>query len=255
MQLNFKKFGQGQPLLILHGLFGMLDNWQTIGKQLATQFEVYLIDLRNHGKSPHDLAFDYYVMAEDVADFCEQQELENVLVIGHSMGGKVAMQLAVDQASLVEKLIVVDIAPKDYEPNHQEIFDAFFSIELAKINSRKDATEILMKQLADVGVVQFLLKNLNRTKTGYQWKCNLSAIFYNYTSIIENSLGKYDTFDKPTLFIKGGDSPRYIELPDDVTLIEQHFSDATIQTVAKAGHWVHAQQPKKLLTLIQTFLS
>jgi len=130
MILNFKKYGAGHPLIILHGMFGMLDNWHSLARKFAEHFEVYLVDQRNHGKSPHDDEMDYYVMANDLGEFMNQHDIDSAFILGHSMGGKVAMQFAVENNHKVDKMIVVDIAPKEYEPGHQDVFDALFSVNL-----------------------------------------------------------------------------------------------------------------------------
>jgi pimeloyl-ACP methyl ester carboxylesterase len=257
MNLNYKKFGEsGKVVVILHGLFGMLDNWQLIGKQLAKKYQVYLIDQRNHGKSEHSLKFDYFAMADDLSDFLEEKQLDNIYLIGHSMGGKTAMQFACEYNDSVEKLVVVDIAPKDYPPNHQVIFDAFFAVDIEKISTRKEAENILSQYLKDKSVIQFLLKNLSRQKDKtYRWKCNLDAIYRNYHEIIGNSLSHFDTFEHDTLFVKGEKSERYIVLDDDVALIKHHFPKAKITTINDAGHWIHAEQPKIFLEKLESFLA
>ncbi|MGB1206111.1 MAG: alpha/beta fold hydrolase [Chitinophagales bacterium] len=257
MKLNYKKFGEsGKNIVILHGLFGMLDNWQIIGKQLAKKYQVYLIDQRNHGKSEHSLEFDYFAMADDLLAFLDEKQLDNIYLIGHSMGGKAAMQFACEHNDKVEKLVVVDIAPKNYPPKHQTIFDAFFAVDIEHISSRKEAENILSKYLTDKSVIQFLLKNLSRQKDKtYRWKCNLETIYHNYHNIIGNSLSQFDSFDGSTLFVKGGKSLRYIVLDDDISLIKHHFPKAKIETIANTGHWVHAEQPKAFLEMTVDFLA
>jgi len=255
MQLNYKHFGEGHPLIILHGLFGMLDNWQTLARQFAEHFSVYIVDQRNHGKSSHSPEMDYYLLAEDVADFMDQQGLESACVLGHSMGGKTAMQLAMDYTHKVDKLVVVDIAPKSYPAGHDEIFKAFFSVDLESIDNRKEADEQMQKVIKDFGIRQFLLKNLSRDKEGkYYWKANIKAIQDVYPAIIENSVGPFQQFDNPTLFIKGGKSERYIEM-DDWATITTHFSDAKLEIIEDTGHWVHAEKPKELFDLVIRFLN
>ncbi len=254
MSLNYKKFGAGHPLIILHGLFGMLDNWQTLAKQFAESFEVYIVDQRNHGKSPHLDEFSYYVLAQDVYEFMQEHQIESAYILGHSMGGKTAMQLATDYAEKVDKLIVVDIAPKDYPAGHDEIFKAFYAVDLEKLENRKQADAKLAETLDEFGVRQFLLKNLDRTKTGYRWKANLDVIRDNYDNIILNSLGPFQQYDAPTLFIKGGASERYIEL-DDLPVILDYFPNAKLEIVEDAGHWVHAEKPKELFDLVMGFLN
>lgn len=252
LQLNYKKLGDGPPMLILHGLFGMLDNWQTLGKQFAEHYEVWLVDQRNHGKSPHTNEFDYYALSKDIAQLIEQEGIKPV-VLGHSMGGKTAMQLAMDFPDYVERLIVVDIAPKDYPAGHDDIFKAFFAVDLETLQTRKEADKIIEEIIDDWGVRQFLLKNLTKKDKKYQWKANVQSIFENYEHIIANSLGPFQQYDGSTLFVKGGLSERYIEY-DDWGMIENYFPNARLETIEGAGHWVHAVKPKELFDLVLNFL-
>jgi len=233
MELNYKSFGEGYPIIILHGLFGTLDNWQTIAKKLANNYSVYIVDQRNHGRSPHDDRFDYETMADDLQAFMESQWIYEAHIIGHSMGGKTAMQFALNYPDLVNQLVVVDIAPKTYEGGHQAIFDALFSLDLINIKNRKQADAALLTQIPDFGVRQFLLKNLtNNKKGGYQWKMNLPVIYENYGQILA-AIESEDIFDKPTLFIRGGQSNYIVE--EDLTVIKSLFSAASIATVEGAG--------------------
>ncbi len=253
MELNYKEFGQGDPIIILHGMFGTLDNWQTIAKQLAETNTVYIIDQRNHGRSPHTDEMDYVLMAEDLKNFMEANWIYSAIIIGHSMGGKTAMQFALEYPDMVEKLIVVDIAPKAYEGGHALIFEALFSVDINALESRKEADVILQEKIPDFGVRQFLLKNLSRNKKGgYQWKMNLNAIYNAYSTILGNVSGDIPV-DVPTLFIRGGKSD-YI-LDTDEALLKEYFSDSTLSTVENAGHWVHAETPKELLNLVKNFVS
>lgn len=253
ISLNFKSYGQGNPVIILHGLFGTLDNWQTIARQLSANYLVYLVDQRNHGRSPHTDDFDYSLLAEDLKDFMESEGMSQATIIGHSMGGKTAMQFAVSYPEMVHSLIVVDIAPKAYEGGHQEIFDALLSVDLTKIESRKMADEQLMSAIPDFGVRQFLLKNLTREKEGgYRWKMNLPAIYKNYQHILDNILLD-EPFSGPSLFIRGEKSG-YIKQEDD-SLIKSVFPEAQIVTIPNAGHWVHAEAPKALLLAFENFMT
>ncbi len=257
MQLNNKVFGTGKDVIILHGLFGMLDNWQTIGKQLAADYRVWLVDQRNHGKSPHTDSLSYYSMSDDLHEFIEEHDLDDepVIVIGHSMGGKTAMQFAMDTSEYVDKLIVIDIAPKEYPPGHQAVFDGFAAVDLARVQNRKDADALMATKVDDWGVRQFLLKNLTRKKEGgYAWKCNLPVLVEDYDMIIDNTLEVGDQFEGETLFIKGGKSARYIVPDEDWDIIQYHFPNAKLEIVEEAGHWVHAEKPKELLEIIRDFL-
>ncbi|MDB4088379.1 alpha/beta fold hydrolase [Flavobacteriales bacterium] len=252
MKLNFKKFGEGNPIFILHGLFGSLDNWQTLGKKIAENNTVYLVDLRNHGKSPHSDSFSYLDMVNDVAELIEDEGLEKVTIIGHSMGGKTAMTFAAEYPQYLNKLIVVDIAPKNYPPHHQEIIDALYSLDLPLLKSRREADEVMSKSIKTDGTRLFLLKNLNREKEGgYSWKMNLDMLSKEIEKVIDITLIPFP-IQIPTLFIRGGDSG-YI-LDSDFDKIEALFPSSDIETIEGSGHWVHAEKPKELLELISEFL-
>ena len=178
MELNYKQFGQGEPIIILHGLFGTLDNWQTIAKQLAEHYMVYIIDQRNHGKSPHSDDFSYEIMAEDLKEFMFRHHIYEATIIGHSMGGKVAMRFALDYPDMVSKLVVVDITPKRYKGEHETIFEAMFDLDLKNLIHRKEIDEQLKSRIPNDGVRLFLMKNLAREKTGgYRWKMNFQSKF------------------------------------------------------------------------------
>ncbi|MGB3588124.1 MAG: alpha/beta fold hydrolase [Tunicatimonas sp.] len=252
MKLHYRTLGEGQPIIILHGIFGTSDNWQTFGKQLATDYQVFLVDQRNHGLSPHSDTFDYPAMAMDIYEFVQQHQLENPIIIGHSMGGKAAMFYAVTHPNAFAKLIVVDIAPRSYPVHHQHILDAMSGVNLASATSRKDIEDQLKPHLPDFGVRQFLMKNLKReNNNSFSWKLNLSAIQAN----IENvgvAVPTNNLVDRPTLFVRGAKSD-YIRAEDE-TLIQEIFPQATVVTIENAGHWVHAEQPDALYKSLMKFL-
>ncbi|MEM9887027.1 MAG: alpha/beta fold hydrolase [Bacteroidota bacterium] len=253
LELNYKSFGQGEAVIILHGLFGTLDNWQSIAKKLAEEYYVFLIDQRNHGRSPHVVGLSYPLMANDLHDFMSQNWIHRAHVIGHSMGGKTAMQFALDYPDMLEKLVVVDIAPKAYEGGHELILNALEALQLIQIQNRKMAEkELFNLGIVDLGVRQFLLKNLTRNKTGgYRWKMNLAEISKHYQNILAN-IESQEQFDGATLFIRGEQSD-YI-LDSDETILKQYFPHSKLSTVKDAGHWVHASQPVALLDLLFEFL-
>jgi esterase len=253
MELNYKVFGEGEPVLILHGMFGTLDNWQTIARKLAQNFMVYIIDLRNHGKSPHSDEFDYAIMAQDILSFMEQNWIYKAHIIGHSMGGKVAMALACDMPDIVDKLVVVDIAPKAYKGNHGPIFDALFALDLETVDNRKTADTFLQSRIEDFGVRQFILKNLHiNKKTGkYEWKMNLPVIHKAYKHILGKS-ELNEIFDGETCFIKGTKSNYIIE--NEFESFKEYFPNAHLVSIENAGHWVHAEQPKVFLAELKQFL-
>ncbi len=253
MDLHYRELGEGQPLLILHGLFGMLDNWLSLGRKWSEQYRVFLIDQRNHGRSPHSEDFDYPILAEDVFDFIQEHDLPAVNLLGHSMGGKTAMHFATQYPELVERLIVVDIAPVDYPERHDMIFNAFAQ-DISALKSRKEAEHMFESVLPEYGVRQFILKNLHRSKEGpYVWRPNHEVLQQTYPAIIANSLSPYDQFEGPTLFIKGGRSEAHIT-QDSWPLISHYFPQAELKTVADAGHWVHAEQPEELSGYVLDFL-
>lgn len=253
MQLNHKTFGQGPPLIILHGLFGTLDNWQTLAKRWADHYTVVLVDQRNHGRSPHLDAHSYPLMAEDLKAFMEANWMYEASLLGHSMGGKTVMQFATHYPEMVEKMVVVDIGPKSYVGGHETIIQALNDLPLEKIDDRKEADAFLAERIPDFGVRQFLLKNLTREKEGgYRWKMNLPILTRDYPAILEN-IEPAESYDGPALFIRGEQS-NYIQ-DGDLFLIQETFPAAELQTIAKAGHWVHAQQPKALYEAVSAFLA
>lgn len=253
MELFYREFGQGNPVIILHGLFGFSDNWQTIAKGLADTHLVVTPDLRNHGRSPHVPTISYPEMAEDLKAFMEVHWMFSAAVVGHSMGGKVAMQLALSHPDMVERLVVVDIAPGQAEDNHSSIFDALRGMDLSKIKTRQEAETYLSERIPDTGTRQFLLKNITRERDGsYSWKMNLPALWEHFDDILAPVHGD-DSFDKPTLFVRGSRS-NYIK-DDDLPLIKSFFPQAKLVTVEDAGHWVHADKPVELLGILKEFLS
>jgi len=250
MELNYKTYGTGEPLIILHGLFGMLDNWSTLARKFGAHYKVYTIDLRNHGKSPHHKQMDYPTLAKDVQIFIETHHLQQVNLIGHSMGGKVAMQFAINYPQFLKQLIVVDIAPQSYEGNHTKIFEAFKNLSLSNITSRKQADEALQDILPELSVRQFILKNLARNAEGqYFWRPAVEHIHQNYQLILSGIEGIYE---EPTLFIKGAQS-NYIQ-PEAELKIKIQFPKAEITTIENAGHWVHAEQPAAFFETAIQFL-
>lgn len=252
MELNYKSFGQGDPVIILHGLFGTLDNWQSIAKVLADDYLVFIIDQRNHGRSPHLNGMNYPLLAEDLLDFMEAHWIYRANIIGHSMGGKTAMQFALNYPDMVNKLAVIDIAPKAYPGGHEDIFDALLALDLSSLNSRQQAQDFLAARINSPDVLQFLLKNLSRDADGqYAWKMNLPVIHQHYQDIL--SAIDHDTpFGESTLFIRGARSA-YVS-DDDIGLIKRLFPKASIQTIPEAGHWVHAEAPDAVISALKAFL-
>lgn len=252
MELFYREFGQGSPVIILHGLFGFSDNWQTIAKGLSDNHLVVTPDLRNHGRSPHAPVHTYAEMAEDMRVFMEQHWMFSAALVGHSMGGKVAMQLALSYPDMVDRLVVVDIAPGRAEDNHSSIFDALRSMDLSKMTARQEAETYLAERIPDAGTRQFLLKNITREEDGrFTWKMNLPVLWEHYDDILAPVTGP--PFDKPVLFVRGSRSV-YIK-DSDFPLLKSLFPQAEIATVEGAGHWVHADKPAELLTILKNFLN
>ena len=250
--LHSKILGEGKPLIILHGLFGMLDNWQALAKEFACFFETHIVDLRNHGRSFHANQHNYEAMSEDLLSYLNAYNLDEVSLIGHSMGGKVAMTFACMYPERLQKLVVVDIAPKYYPPHHQEILSGLNAVEQAKIKSRKDADQILSQYFSESAMRQFLLKNLYwRSSTELTFKFNLKVLSDQIKNVGQ-ALHTDALFDRPTLFIVG-QSSNYIK-ETDVELIESHFPDFEIVEIPNSGHWVHAENPDQFFDKVSRFL-
>ena len=253
LQLHIERQGQGTPLLILHGLFGSGQNWRTLGKRaLAPHVEVWAVDLRNHGQSPHTDEFTYQAMASDIIALIEDEAPGPVHLLGHSLGGKVAMHVALSAPHLIDKLIVVDIAPRPYNARHSDILEALTSLDMPTMTSRTAIDEALSDQIPNAMVRQFLLKNAQRhPEGGFHWKINLDAIHANYHRVNETITG-YPARPGPTLFVRGGRST-YI-LDEDQTAIKALFPDAQIATIAEAGHWIHYEAPQPFSEAVLSFL-
>ena len=245
--------GSGKPLLVLHGFLGMSDNWKTLGAKYAESgFAAHLLDLRNHGRSFHSDVFNYQVMADDVVAYCKANNLDRVDVIGHSMGGKVAMNLAVMYPELVDKLIVADISPKYYPPHHQDVMAALNAVDFSTNPSRNEVQETIEKHVTEPGVVQFLMKNVHRvTSQQLGFRFNLDA-FNNHEEAIGEALKDSDVFNGSVLFLRGSNSNYITEA--DADLIKKHFPNAVIQTVSNAGHWLHADNPTEFFEKSIDFL-
>ena len=252
MELFHKEFGAGSPVVIVHGLFGFSDNWQTVAKSLAEHHTVFTVDLRNHGRSPRSETHNYPAIADDLKAFLEKNWLFKTSVIGHSMGGKAVMQFAVNFPEMVEKLVVIDISPKKAASGgHDDIFEALFSLDLATLSSRSEAEAVLSAQIPELGVRQFLMKNLTRnSENGFEWKMNLPVLFREYPNILAEIHG--EPFNGETLFVRGGNSNYILDKDWPTTL--KLFPNAKLETIAGAGHWVHADKPAELLAVLHRFL-
>jgi esterase len=257
MELNYRQYSEnGAPVLVLHGLFGSLSNWGWHCKQLAQQYAVYGVDLRNHGDSPHSDQLDYQVMAEDVRQLIVRLGLESCCIVGHSMGGKVAMQLALSFPDLVEKLVIVDIAPVSYPEDadgHMNVLAAMDAVKLGEIKSRTQAEVTLEDYIPEEATRKFLLTNLVRNKEGsFEWRLDKDSIRKNYANLRAELIATM-SFLKPVLFIKGSLSP-YIK-PEHEAQIKELFPAASVKLLMDAGHWLHAEQPQALQKILLKFLS
>lgn len=252
-ELHSNIIGEGRPFIILHGFLGMGDNWKTLAKQFAeSNFEIHLVDQRNHGRSFHSDDFDYELMAKDLKDYCETNNLKDIVLLGHSMGGKTAMLFATKYPDLVNKLIVADISPRYYPIHHDTILEGLSNLDFSKLKSRGEADEKLSNYVHETGTRMFLLKNLYWVEKGQLGlRINLEALKENVSEVGE-ALPIHATFNKDTLFLRG-DRSEYIGEADE-TIIHRHFPNSTIVTVSKSGHWLHAENPKEFYNAVMKFL-
>ena len=261
MKLHFRKYGEGPTLIIMHGLFGSADNWNTLAKEFALKYSVYVLDMRNHGLSPHESEFNYVVMANDLNDFLVEHQLEdNVSIIGHSMGGKVLMQFLSMYPAKVSKAIVVDISPRYYPPHHHKVLQALSSVDFDVLNTRKEVEQIISPIIDDLPTTQFLLKNIywkestntNPPQTKLAWRFNFDAISENIEEVgaasPEIPLGAHFQL----LFMAGAKS-NYIT-QNDLNIIHDYYESSKVVFVENAGHWVQAEQPKIFIEKVNVFL-
>lgn len=251
MKLHYRVIGDGQPFVILHGLFGYSDNWQSHALKLSQYYKVILVDQRNHGHSPWAETNSYQEMAADVFELCQDLNLENIILLGHSMGGKTAMFFAQQHENLIDKLIIVDMGMKAYPPHHTEIIAGLKSLDLDKYKSRGQADEALQSSISSYSIRQFLLKNLFWKEKGkLAWRMNLNVLEREMPEILE-AFDSDTTILVPTLFIKG-DLSNYI-LEEDKPSLKKVFIDSEFETIEEAGHWVHAEKPELFLNTILSF--
>lgn len=255
MELNYKQYGEhGPDFLILHGLFGSLDNWTGLARQIADRgYRVWTPDLRNHGKSPHNPVHTYEAMADDLISFMEQHDLAKIHLLGHSMGGKVALAFSQAYPQLLRSCIVADIAPKAYPRGHDDIFDAIFHVPLPQLENRAQAEKILREKLNSNTLVFFLLKNLERKDDNtFAWKMNVSTLWEEYEKI-RGEVKLSVTLPIPFLLIKGEHSD-YVTTDDEQQMLA-HFPTMRAVTIPDAGHWVHAENASAFLDAVLGFLS
>jgi len=252
LNLNYRRWGTGPPLIILHGIFGSTINWERIGEFLSREWTVFVLDLRNHGDSPHSPDFSFDALVEDVRWFMERHGIAKANILGHSLGGKTAMAFTDRFPELAETLIVVDIAPKPYPSGHGHMLKELINFDLNPIGSLKEAVERLAPVIPSMAIRLFLLKNLVRGKDGrYHWKINLPAISRHYAELSKGPRLN-NVFLKSTLFIRGNASEFIID--EDVGIIERFFPKFQMVTIDNAGHWLHVDQPEKTSEVIIDFL-
>lgn len=251
MNLHYQSLGAGKPLIIIHGLFGSADNWRSHAKYFAKTHHVITVDLRNHGRSPHSDENNFEVMAEDILTLMNTLALDKVTLLGHSLGGKVAMTFAEQYADRLEKLIVVDISPRAYQGEHTPLMDAMMAIDMAAMHSRSEVDTALAQTISDKAVRQFLLMNVVPQEQGMAWRINLPALKANYKAYMA-AVCENISCSLPTLFIYGEHSD-YVS-DDDKLQISDIFPNVSFAAVA-AGHWVHAERPQQFKQIVEEFLS
>jgi pimeloyl-ACP methyl ester carboxylesterase len=268
MELFYRKYGQGPPMIILHGLYGMSDNWVSIARIFSKKFEVFTIDQRNHGNSPHSPVHNYVEMAADLLGFMDSHQIEKPILLGHSMGGKSAMKFSSLYPERVSHLIVVDIAPKSYkeiahrrndELSHHQILGAMCAVDPKKVSSREEIEEQLVKTIGSERIRQFLMKNVRREKNGeFSWQLNLVAL-WNHLDLIMDGVNYDELLPSaplsgfPVLFIKGQKSPYITD--EDEEKIKWIFPYTDFYPIPDAGHWVHAEQTEVFIKAIKEFLA
>ena len=255
MILHSSITGTGKPFVILHGFLGMGDNWKTLANQFAEAgYQMHLVDQRNHGRSFHSDTFNYEVLAEDLKKYCQEHDLKDIVLLGHSMGGKTAMLFAMRYPEYINKLIIADIAPKYYAPHHQQILKGLTALSESHEarTSRGNADDFLKEYILDWGTRQFLLKNLywQKDKT-LALRVNLPVLKREVEAIGEG-LPTQTVYEGATLFLNGLKSDYITE--DDKPLIKAHFPEAEIIGIEKAGHWLHAENPKDFYAEVMKFL-
>ena len=254
MQLHSNIIGEGKPFVILHGFLGMSDNWKTLGKQFAeADFQVHLVDQRNHGRSFHSSDFNYDLLSQDLKAYCDTHDLKDIILLGHSMGGKTAMLFSTQFPEYVNKLIIADISPRFYPIHHDAILEGLANLNFNALKSRGEAEEQLSNYVSDYGTRLFLLKNLYWVEKGVLGlRMNLEALTDNVSEVGE-ALPIHSKFEGNTLFLKG-DKSEYIAAQDE-SVIKSHFTNAKIETIENAGHWLHAENPKDFYSAVINFVN
>jgi pimeloyl-ACP methyl ester carboxylesterase len=252
VDLYYESEGKGPTLIVLHGLFGSIANWRPLSRKFSETYQVYTVDQRNHGRSPHSGSLNYTLMAEDLRAFIQRHGLNSAYVLGHSMGGKTAMQFAFTYPELVDKLIIVDMSPRASRPRHEKILAALQNLDLDVAKNRRELDGQLAQNIAEPSVRQFLLMNIDSDDGGrLKWRMNLKALANCYDEI-NKEIQAQEPFTKPTLFVRGGKSD-YITDEDSVA-IQTLFPASKVVTIAGAGHWVHAEAPEEFARQVLEFL-
>lgn len=243
---------KGRDIIIIHGLFGMSDNWSSLGKRFSNKISVHLIDLRNHGRSPHSDLFNYDVMSTDLLNYINQNNIIQPIIIGHSLGGKVAMNFAFNYPEKVQKLIVADIAPKIYSVDfHRNILQHLLDLNLSDFNRREEIDRALSINISDISIRLFLMKNIYRDESkNFKWRFNIQVLFDKLENISSADFLK-GTCDIPTCFLRGGNSNYITE--EDIINLSKNFSDFNVVTIDNAGHWLHAEYPDKFYNEVINF--
>jgi esterase len=252
MKLYCRIEGSGFPVVILHGLLGSSDNWRAISKRLSTSYNIYTVDLRNHGQSPHSERMTYSIMADDLRELFEREQISEAHVVGHSLGGKVAMQFATRHPDRITKLVIVDISPKAYPPSQRPILAALERLELQGFKAFGEIDAALAPTIPEAAVRQFLMKNIVRVPPGFQWRIDLASIAKSYDELTKAIIPD-GSYDKPALFLRGGRSPYIADT--DLRSIQAIFPRAELVTIASAGHWLHADATDEFLQVVTDFLS
>ena len=252
MSLFYRKYGSGEALIILHGLFGSSMNWNAIGKKLSADYTVYLVDQRNHGKSFHSDDFNYVLLSKDINDFMLQNNIEKAHLLGHSMGGKAALQFVFDYPEKLLSVIIVDIGIKQFDFKDSDLLQAMVNLRLHEFTNRQEIDHQLAIKIPEFSLRQFIMQNIKRSKEGnFQWRMNLSVLYENINEV-GRKIETGNVFYKPALFIRGSDS-NYI-MDEDKKEINKYFKKVTYNDVKGAGHWVHFDQPNEFLKRVQAFL-
>ncbi len=250
--LNFQQSGSGKDIVLIHGLFGSLENLNMVAKGLKENYRVTNVDVRNHGASFHKNSMNYHELAQDIIDTFNHLNIESTILLGHSMGGKIAMQVALDNPERVDKLILADISPVEYPPHHKQIIAGLLSLDLNQLENRKQADEQLSQYVNELGVRQFLLKNLTKLDDKLSFKCNLANIAHCYSQVMQGYEGN-KCFDKPTLFIKGGNSDYITSAHRDI--IGRLFPQSKAKIIQGAGHWLHAEKTTAFNKIVNDFIA